>query len=79
MDFVGYETCDKLIWSSGEGRKNTNKIRRKGIHNIYINKISPSSTLGFGYSPHKDTCGIFQNIWFNADLNHLHKKNRGLC
>ena len=31
MDFVGYETCDRLIWTSGEGCINTNTISKQGI------------------------------------------------
>ena len=30
-EFVGYETCDKLIWTSGEGLRNTNTISKQGI------------------------------------------------
>ena len=42
MEFVGYDTCDKLIWTSGEGIIITNRIRKQGIPKTHINKISPS-------------------------------------
>ena len=58
MEFVGYKTCDKFIWTSGEGSIITNKIRKQGNPKTHINKISPSSTLGFGYSSHKETWDI---------------------
>ena len=55
MDFVCYDTCDKLIWMSGEGRIIKNKIIKQGSPKTHIKKISPTSTLGFFCSPHKDT------------------------
>ena len=58
MEFVGYETCEKIRWTSGEGGKVTNKTSEQGIPKTHINKLSPSSTLDFGYSPHKETCDI---------------------
>ena len=58
MGFVGYETCDKLIWTSGEGRRITNKISKQVITKTNINKIARSLTFGFGCSTHKDTCDI---------------------
>ena len=57
-EFVGYDTCDKLICTSGEGSRNTNKISKQGVTQINNNKIFPSWTLGFCRSPHKDTCNI---------------------
>ena len=36
--FIGYETCDKLIWTSGEGCRNTNTISKQGIPKINPNK-----------------------------------------
>ena len=58
MAFVGYETCDKLIWESGEGRTITNKIRKQGISKTDINKFSSASTFKFGLSLHKYSCDI---------------------
>ena len=58
MEFFGYETCDKLIWTSGEGIININKISRQGIPNTHINKVHHSSTLVFGCYPHKDDCSF---------------------
>ena len=37
MDFVGYKTCDKLVFISGEGIINANKISRQGIPKTHIN------------------------------------------
>ena len=54
----GYETCDKLIWASNNGCINTNTLSKQGIPKININNIFPSSTLGFGCSPHKYTCDL---------------------
>ena len=58
MEFVDYDTWDKLIWTSGEGCRNKNKISRQGIPKTHINKVSPSSTLVFGCYPNKETCDI---------------------
>ena len=58
MEFVCYETCAKLIWTTGEGCINTNTISKQGIPKINMNKTYPLSTLGSGCSPHKDTCDI---------------------
>ena len=58
MEFLGYDTREKLIWTSGEGSRNTNKIIRQGSPKTHTNKVYPSSTLGFGCSPHKNTCDI---------------------
>ena len=58
MQFVGNETCDKTIWTSGEGFRNTNKTRKQRIPKSNTNKTSTSSTLGFGCYLHKDTCDI---------------------
>ena len=58
MEFVGYDTCDKLVWTSVEGCRITNTISKQVITEININKTSPSSTLGFGCSPYNDTCYI---------------------
>ena len=37
MEFGGYEKCDKLVWTSGEGCRNTNEISKKGIPRINMN------------------------------------------
>ena len=58
MEFVGHETSDKLLWSSGKCCRNINTISKQGIPKSNINMTSPSETLGFGCSPHKDTCDI---------------------
>ena len=44
MEFVGYDTCEKSIWTSGEGIIITDKIRKQGIPKTHTNKIYPSST-----------------------------------
>ena len=72
MDFIGNETCGKLIWVSDEGYRNTNTIRKQGIPKSDIKKTYPSSTLGFGCSPPKDICDIFQKIWFHVHYKHIH-------
>ena len=58
MEIVGYDTCDKFIWKSGEVIRSKNKTNKQGITKTHINNISPSSPLGFGCSPHKDTYDI---------------------
>ena len=64
MEFVDYETCDKLIWTVREGCRNTNTISKQGIPKININMTYPSSTLGFGCYPYKDTCDILSEYLF---------------
>ena len=58
MEFVVYDTCENLIWNSGEGRRNKNKTTRSLIPKTHIKKVSPSSTLGFVCSPQNYTCDI---------------------
>ena len=35
-EFVGYETCDKLIFPSGKGFRNTNTISKQVIPRMII-------------------------------------------
>ena len=63
-NYTEFFGCDKLICTSGEGSRIKNNISKQVSHKTYINKIFFSSKLGFGcsphgFSPHKDTCGIF--------------------
>ena len=58
MDFVGYETCEELILTSIEYWINKNTIIKQCIPKITMNMTYPSVTLGFGCSPHKNTCDI---------------------
>ena len=58
MEFVGYETRDKLIRTSGKGCRNTNIISKQGIPKSNMNMKYPSATLCFCYSPHKEICDI---------------------
>ena len=41
MEFVGYETRDKLIWTLVEGCRNWNKTKKEGIPLSNTNKKSP--------------------------------------
>ena len=59
MEFVGYETCDTLIWSSGEGYRNANIIIKQVIPKRNTSMDYTSATLDFGSSLHKYTYGIF--------------------
>ena len=74
MEFFGYDTCDKLIWTSGEGNIITNKISKKGITKTHNNKISLSSTLGFGCSLHKDTCDILSEDLVSSKFKIFYRK-----
>ena len=42
MGFVGYETGDKLIWTSGEGCRHINTISKQVIPKINTNITSTS-------------------------------------
>ena len=53
IKFSGYKTCDKLIWTSGEGRIIKNKISKQGSPKTHLHKLSPTSILGFGCSHHE--------------------------
>ena len=48
MEFVDYETREKLLWTSGEGCRNNNTISKQGIPKINMNMKSPLALLGFG-------------------------------
>ena len=77
MDFFGYEICDKLIWTSGEGFINTNKISKQDIPTNNMNNKSPSSTLVFGCSPHNDTCDILSEDLVSNEFQAYSSKNEG--
>ena len=40
-EFVGYDKREKLIWTSGEVSRITNKISEKGSPKTHIKNISP--------------------------------------
>ena len=42
MEFVGYETYEKLIWASSKGCINKNTISKQGIPIINMNMTFPS-------------------------------------
>ena len=71
MEFVGYDTSDKLIWTSGNGFSNTNTIRKQGISKINMNMTSTSVISGFICSPLKDTCNILFKILFHRYCKHI--------
>ena len=78
MNFLDYETCDKLMWTSGEGLINTNTINKQGNPKWNINRTFPSLTLGFGCYPHKGTCyKISKRFCFMKIASTLIKKTRG--
>ena len=78
MEFFGYETCDKLIWTSGEDRRDTNTIRKKVIPKNNINKTFTSSTLVFGCFPHKYTRYILSEDFVSQRLQAYSLKMRGV-
>ena len=62
MYFLGYETHEKLISSSGEGSVNTNTTSKQGIPKSNINTTCPSETLAFFVPPintHVRSCQKF--------------------
>ena len=77
MDFVGYETRNKLIWTLGEGCRNTHTISKQCIIKSNMNKKSPSSALVFGCSPHKDTCDVLSEDLFSHIFQEYLSKNEG--
>ena len=68
----------KLICTSDEGCRNTNIIIKQGIPKINMSKTSPSSTLGFGFSPHEDNCDISSEDFVHKDCMHIHQKMSGM-
>ena len=77
MDFVSYDTCEKLILISGEVNLNTNEINIQGSTKTYINKISPLFTFIFACSPHKDTFYILSEYLVSCILQAYLNKKRG--
>ena len=77
MEFFGYDTCDKSIGTSVERSKSTNKIKKKGIPIIYINKISPSSTWVFGCYPHKKIFDTLSEYLVSFRFKAYSSKNEG--
>ena len=75
MDSFDNETCEKLIWTSGEGCINKNTIRKQVIPKNNTNKVYPSSALGFGCYPHKETCDIFSEDLVSQILQEFSSKN----
>ena len=68
MEFLGYDTCEKSICTSGGGSIITNKIRKQVIPKTHINKLSPTSTLDFDCSPHKYNCDILSEDLFSSKI-----------
>ena len=71
MDFFGYDTCDKLIWTSGEGFKITDKISNKELlkHILIRYLLHQHSVLDV---PPMRTLVIYcQNIWFRQYFKHI--------
>ena len=77
MEFVGYETCEKLIWKSGEGYRNTHTISKQGIPRSNMNMTSPSSKLGFSCSLHKETFDILKEDLVSHRFQEYSSKNDG--
>ena len=78
MKFVAYETCDKLIWISGESYRDLNTIRKQVIPKNNMNRTYPSSTLSFVYSPYKDTCDILSEYLVSHIFKLYSSKIRGM-
>ena len=78
MDFLGYDTCEKLICTSGVGSIITNKIRKQVIPKTHINKLSPASTSDFDCSPHKYNCDILSEDLVSSRFRACFIKKRAL-
>ena len=78
MEFVGYYTCDKLIWKSGEGRRIKNIISKQVSPKTHINNISPTSTLTFFCPPHKYTSDIFSDDMVSSKVQKYSSKQVGI-
>ena len=78
MQFVGYETCDNLIWKLGEGYINKTTIRKQEIPKSNMNNTSPPSTLGFGCYLHEDTCDVLSEDLVSHRLQAYSSKMSGL-
>ena len=65
MEIVGYETHEKLMWTSGKYGRNKNTIRKQVFPKRNMNMTSPSGTLGFGCSPHNVTYNILSETSFS--------------
>ena len=76
IEFDVYDTCDRLIWISGEISRITNKISKQGIPKTNINKIYNESTLNFGCSPNKYTCDILLEYLVSSILQAYSSKHR---
>ena len=79
MGIVGYETCEKLIWTPGKGCRNKNEISKLGIPKINMNMTYPLSTLGFGCYPQKETCNILSENLVSRILQSYSSINEGGC
>ena len=77
IEIFGYETRDKLIWTSGKSLRNTDTTRAQGITRSNMNKTYPFSSLGFVCSPNKDTNDILSKYFFFKQIANLFfKTNR---
>ena len=77
MEFVGCETCDKLIWTSGDVCRNINTIIKQGIPISNMNITSTSAAFGFCCSPHKYTCYILSENLVSQILQAYSSINEG--
>ena len=71
MEFVGYETCENFIWTSGEVSRDKDETIKQGSYKTHINNISPPSSLIFGCFNHKDTCDILSEDLVYKYFKHI--------
>ena len=78
MEFVGYETCDKLIYGH-EAKVEEIQIQfKKRYPQKNMNVTSTSSTLCFDCSPHKDTSDILSKYLVSHKFQEYSSKNEGV-
>ena len=58
IEFFGYDTSDKLIWTSGKGCSNANIIIKQGIPKRNMNVTFTSENIEFGCSSYIVFCDI---------------------
>jgi len=63
MSFVGYGTCDRVIWTSGTSKKRMVRVMKNDSEPVCgVRSLSNTNFLGFFNSPHKDLCDVLDEV-----------------
>jgi hypothetical protein len=74
MNFVGFDTCSRLIWTQGSSVRTTYNVEANVVVST-TKKVMPISPIGFFNMPHFDTCDKMANVDYMELLKELEDKS----